>query len=171
MDTNASISGMRKSKYTLVQQRIHRILEKPEGQDFAYHAAVFTILGASSLISVLQTIDGFAHSTLVMSVIDKFETFITALFCLQYSLHVWSSGSNGKFKGWKGKMKYLTQIHMIFDLLIILSLMASMVSDQLAQMRIIQVIRCARVLRIDKFVGGVEKMRRITYEFRMELMC
>ena len=114
---------MADSRYVLLRERTHDVLEKAASPDDTVSKVadiVLLVLIVGNLVAVtLETVRSiYAQFGLFFEAFDRFSV---AVFSVDYVLRVWACASDPRYSdGWRGRLRYARSATAIIDLLAVL---------------------------------------------------
>ena len=152
------------SKYHEVIDQVYQFLTRPQGWRAAsYHLFVTIATLLSVLLNVAKTVDqAAAHATFNL-IVECYEVFILIVFITEHILRIWSSDSVEFFRGWRGKLKFLTSFHVVIDSFVIIATLVtvtlSWVFPYVRNLHISIIPQCFRLIKIDRYRGDIRLMK------------
>jgi voltage-gated potassium channel len=133
--------------------------------------AIVWIVALSSVSAILETeptIEGLAPG-----IFARFEWAIAILFSLEYLVRLWAEGENPKYRGVRGRIRYLFTLPAIIDLIaflpsLILPLLPGMSNFML--LRIFRLVRILRLARVGRFSLAMLHLSQAVHDRREELL-
>ncbi|XP_076144348.1 potassium voltage-gated channel subfamily KQT member 1.1 isoform X1 [Alosa pseudoharengus] len=158
-----------------VQGRVYNFLERPSGwKCFVYHFAVFLIVLACLILSVLSTIDQYqalAHGTLFWV-----EIVLVVFFGVEYVVRLWSAGCRSKYVGVLGRLRFARKPISIIDLIVVLASVVVLAVGSNGQVfatsavRGIRFLQILRMLHVDRQGGTWRLLGSVVFIHRQELI-
>lgn len=140
---------------------LYKTLEEPESNRLSYWVNVFiyTMIVLSIGVLMLSTVTSVYDANI--KYFNTFTNIIMPIFIIEYILRVMASGKLKKYKGVKGKIKYIFSPYAIIDLLAILPYLLINVGLDSTFIRSLRLLRIFRLLRVKKYAKFVETLRNI----------
>lgn len=143
------------------KKRIFEIISKADEGDTAsrvFDGLIMTLISFSVLSIILESFEEI--SSKYSSLLSAFETFSVMVFTAEYLLRIWTSDflyPDSKHP----KLKYMTSIMAIIDLIAILPFFLPFISADMRFLRMFRLLRIARVLRVFKLGRYVDALHVI----------
>lgn len=102
--------------------------------------------------------------------LDAFEFFSVTIFTLEYLLRAWSAGSDPRYAGFGGRIRYLLTPMAIIDLVAILPFYLAFLSVDLRVLRALRLVRLARIARLGRYSEASGVLLRVLRAKREELV-
>lgn len=144
-----------------LQDKLYTLLEEPEKNKYSYGLNIFIyILIIISIVALMvSTIEEYNEKYgLILSLIKH---IIMPIFVIEYVLRVYSCGSLKKYRGLKGKLKYLTSAYAIVDLIVIIPYIFIGFDFNNAFIRSLRFFRIFRIFRMKKQAEFVKVISQI----------
>ncbi|XP_028258325.1 potassium voltage-gated channel subfamily KQT member 1.1 [Parambassis ranga] len=158
-----------------IQGRVYNFLERPSGwKCFVYHFAVFLIVLACLILSVLSTIDQYqalAHTTLFWV-----EIVLVVFFGVEYFVRLWSAGCRSKYVGIWGRLRFARKPISIIDLIVVVASIIVLSVGSKGQVfatsavRGIRFLQILRMLHVDRQGGTWRLLGSVVFIHRQELI-
>uniref|UniRef100_A0A672GAC7 Potassium voltage-gated channel subfamily KQT member 1 n=1 Tax=Salarias fasciatus TaxID=181472 RepID=A0A672GAC7_SALFA len=158
-----------------IQGRVYNFLERPSGwKCFVYHFAVFLIVLACLILSVLSTIDQYqalAHTTLFWV-----EIVLVLFFGVEYFVRLWSAGCRSKYVGIWGRLRFARKPISIIDLIVVVASIIVLGVGSKGQVfatsaiRGIRFLQILRMLHVDRQGGTWRLLGSVVFIHRQELI-
>lgn len=152
-----------------VRRLIYKQLHQSAWEDGGLSIANSVILGViciSVFLVIIETEKPFYHQYKnVFSIVDY---SIGCLFALEYAMRVWSAGERKKFRGWKGRIKYMMTPTAIIDLLIVVPFFISSNSNIFIA-RAIRLFRILALAKLTRYSRAFALVREALWSRRHEL--
>lgn len=159
----------------LIQGRVYNFLERPSGwKCFVYHFAVFLMVLACLILSVLSTIHEYhtlAHQTLYWV-----EIFLVVFFSVEYFVRLWSAGCCSKYVGFWGRLRFARKPISIIDLIVVIASLVVLLVGSKGQVfaasavRGIRFLQILRMLHVDRQGGTWRLLGSVVFLHRQELI-
>jgi voltage-gated potassium channel len=158
-----------------LQDKLYSLLEEPEKSKYSYALNIF--IYALILISIISlmvsTIDEYNEK--YSYILNAVQHIIMPLFVLEYGLRTFASGSLKKYRGFSGKLKYITSAYAIIDLIVIIPYIFIGFDFNNAFIRSLRFFRIFRLFRMKKQAEFVKVISQILSskkeEFIVLLFC
>uniref|UniRef100_A0A8C9TNI8 Potassium voltage-gated channel subfamily KQT member 1 n=1 Tax=Scleropages formosus TaxID=113540 RepID=A0A8C9TNI8_SCLFO len=157
------------------QGRVYNFLERPTGwRCFVYHFAVFLIVLACLILSVLSTIDQYqplAHSALFWV-----EIVLVVFFGVEYVVRLWSAGCRSKYVGFWGRLRFARKPISIIDLIVVVASIIVLSVGSKGQVfatsavRGVRFLQILRMLHVDRQGGTWRLLGSVVFIHRQELI-
>ena len=119
-----------------------------DGKTTLLEKAMSILILASVVVLVLETeITLYSNHTLTF---QRLEIFFVIFFSVEYIARLFFAGVNEKYKGFKGRLRYLISPFAIIDLLAILPSLIAGVYPNLMLLRAIRLLRMFRIVKLVK---------------------
>ncbi|XP_070410607.1 potassium voltage-gated channel subfamily KQT member 1.1 isoform X2 [Nothobranchius furzeri] len=158
-----------------IQGRVYNFLERPSGwKCFVYHFAVFLIVLACLILSVLSTIEEYqslAHTTLFWV-----EIVLVVFFGVEYFVRLWSAGCRSKYVGIWGRLRFARKPISIIDLIVVIASIIVLSVGSKGQVfatsavRGIRFLQILRMLHVDRQGGTWRLLGSVVFIHRQELI-
>ena len=103
-EVNKKESCFDRCKIRKIQREVFTFLEKPFSRILSaagvYHLASFLVVVVCLVVTIFSTIKGYEEIS--FNVLFYLESVILVQYSLEYILRLWSCGTHGRFKGFKG---------------------------------------------------------------------
>jgi voltage-gated potassium channel len=131
------------------RKKVFEILEFNDTTKHFYRFVVFSILALIFLnvTAVILETEKFIEIK-YGRFLNIFDTFSVIVFTIEYILRIWSCGSNPRYKGFSGKIRYAFTTLALIDLIAILPFYIPLIIN--FDLRFIRIIRLFRVFRLLK---------------------
>ena len=164
-----------KSRYKDLRKTVYYFLERPETKiAVCYHLLNLLLIVGSIITSILSTIQSYEDSGTLRDLIFYYEISLLSWFIVEYGARLWSCSFLGKYKGYRGKFRFMRTLYMMIDLFVIVStLTTAILSIKTAYFTILRITRFLqifRILRLDRQRGDLRTMGRVVYKHRKELV-
>ena len=158
-----------------LQDKLYALLEKPEKNRYSYGLNIFiyTLILISIVALIVSTIDEYNEKySFILSLIQH---IIMPIFVLEYILRVYAAGSLKKYRGFSGKLKYMTSAYALIDLIVIIPYIFVGFDFNNAFIRSLRFFRIFRLFRMKKQAEFVKVISHILSskkeEFIVLLFC
>lgn len=159
----------------ILQDKLYSLLEEPEKSTLSYVLNVFIyILILVSIIALMvSTIDEYKEKySFFLSVVPH---IIMPVFVLEYVLRIYACGSLKKYRGFSGKIRYITSAYALIDLIVIIPYIFIGFDFNNAFIRSLRFFRIFRLFRMKKQAEFVKVISQILSskkeEFIVLLLC
>ncbi|XP_055490132.1 potassium voltage-gated channel subfamily KQT member 3 isoform X1 [Leucoraja erinacea] len=150
----------RKASYRKLQNFIYDALERPGGWALVYHAFVFLLVIGCLILAILSTF--VEYETLSQEWLLILEAVTIVVFGLEFGLRVWAAGCCCRYRGWKGRLKFIRKPLCLLDIIVLIcsvvivavGTLQNIVATSLRSLRFLQILR---MLRMDRR-GGTWKL-------------
>ena len=164
-----------KKNYKELRKRVYYFLERPDNTiAIVYHLLNLVLIVGSIITSILSTIQTYEDNKVLKDLILYYELSLLSWFTVEYLSRVWSCSFLGKYKGLKGKFRFMRGLYMMIDAFVIIStLTTAILSIKTAYFTILRITRFLqifRILRLDRQRGDLRTMGRVVYKHRKELV-
>jgi len=168
-------NAIQRTRYEKFQHQTFIFLEQPSNRwAVAYHILNLCFILVSIIVSVLSTIDTFENDPTFHSFTFVFEIGLLVWFTLEYIFRAWSCSVLKRYRGWRGRLKFLKNFYMCVDAFIITSTtITSLLQVDRSYFTILRATRFLqvfRILRVDRQKGDLGMMLRIVIIHRRELI-
>ncbi|KAM6943266.1 potassium voltage-gated channel subfamily KQT member 1.1 [Xenentodon cancila] len=158
-----------------IQGRVYNFLERPSGwKCFMYHFAVFIIVLACLILSVLSTID--QYQTLAHTTLFWVEIVLVVFFGVEYFVRLWSAGCRSKYVGIWGRLRFARKPISIIDLIVVVASVIVLSVGSKGQVfatsavRGIRFLQILRMLHVDRQGGTWRLLGSVVFIHRQELI-
>ena len=170
-----STSNNAKKIYKEIRKRVYYFLERPDNKiAIFYHLLNLVLIVGSIGTSILSTIQSYEENVILKDIILYYELALLSWFTVEYILRVWSCSFLGKYKGFKGKFRFMRGLYMMIDAFVIISTVTTAVlsikTAYFTILRITRFLQIFRILRLDRQRGDLRTMGRVVYKHRKELV-
>jgi len=164
-----------RSKYQKQQNRAFTLLDMPQTKvAYAYHTVNLSMIFGSMIISVLSTMEHLSKDQIFSEFIFYIEAFLLTWFTVEYLVRVWSCVVVSKWKGWRGRLKFMGTFYMLVDAFVIcttfITVLLQMKKSYFIVLRITRFLQVFRVLRLDRQRGDLRTMGQVVYQHKKELI-
>ncbi|XP_067835867.1 potassium voltage-gated channel subfamily KQT member 3 [Heptranchias perlo] len=150
----------RKAAHRKLQNFIYDALERPGGWALVYHAFVFLLVLGCLILAILSTFT--EYETLSQEWLLILEAVTIVVFGLEFALRVWAAGCCCRYRGWRGRLKFVRKPLCILDIIVLIGsvvivavgTLQNIVATSLRSLRFLQILR---MLRMDRR-GGTWKL-------------
>lgn len=97
------------------------------------------------------------------------EIIIGAIFIVEFSLRLWSAGTDSRYAGWSGLFRYLRRPLSIIDVIVILTLLAPMFGAELTVLRLLRLLRMIALAKFGRYSVALRTLARALMAKRYEL--
>ncbi|KAI3386395.1 hypothetical protein SNEBB_008274 [Seison nebaliae] len=164
-----------RNRLMVIQMKIYNFLERPTGwRCFIYHFAVFMMVLACLIFSVLSTIP--YYNDISNEILYYMEIFLVAFFGIEYITRLWSAGCRSKYLGWVGRLRFARKPISVIDLLVVVSSIIVLSIGSNGQVfattgiRGIRFLQILRMLHVDRQGGTWRLLGSVVYVHRQELI-
>ncbi len=153
------------------QDKLYSLLEEPEKSRASYMLNVFIyILILVSIVNLmLMTVFEFQEKYGELFLLIR--NIVMPIFIVEYILRLYASGFLEKYRGFKGKLKYIATPYAMIDLLAILPYIlvhfASFPNS--SALRSLRLLRVFRLFRVKKYAIFVQLMKQIFSNIKEEI--
>ena len=144
-----------------IKKSVFEIISKADEGDTAskiFDGFIMALISLSVLSIILESFQDIASK--YSSLFSAFETFSVTAFSIEYALRIWTA--NYLYPDSKHpKLKYITSIMAIIDLISILPFFLPFISADMRFLRMFRLLRIARVLRVFKLGRYVDALHII----------
>ncbi|KAJ8249084.1 hypothetical protein GJAV_G00231010 [Gymnothorax javanicus] len=158
-----------------IQGRVYNFLERPTGwKCFVYHFAVFLIVLACLILSVLSTID--QYQSLAQKTLFWVEIVLVVFFGVEYVVRLWSAGCRSKYVGIWGRLRFARKPISIIDLIVVVASIIVLSVGSKGQVfatsavRGIRFLQILRMLHVDRQGGTWRLLGSVVFIHRQELI-
>lgn len=116
------------------------------------------IVLASFLFLALETEPTLNSDPSWMQAFDIFNITVLCIFTVEYLARVWVAGVDPQYRGFGGRLKYMTQFYSIADFLAFAPEAIVMASGGGASLLVLRVLRLARLVKIARFVPAFDAL-------------
>ena len=152
-------------------RKVHRLLDASISADCK--SLVSNFLVVLILLNVLAVLLGSVEwiREQWLEALAVFELFSVAVFSVEYILRVWScpEDARGKFKGWKGRLRYLVTPMAIVDLFAIVPFYLAFVVP-VYDLRFLRALRVLRMLKLVRYSKSLDLMKAVLKQERIALL-
>lgn len=100
--------------------------ERPVGKlGFFYRIFTFTLILGSIITGTLTTLETLNKSSL--KIFFWYEVFATCYFGFEFIIRVWSSGHRNSYKGIEGRIKFMSKLLHVIEIMLIISSIALLI--------------------------------------------
>ena len=151
------------TRYEKFQHRVFCFLEQPSSRwAISYHIINLMFILMSIVVSGLSTVQSFEDDDNFNGFTLVFEMGLLGWFTLEYLFRVWSCSVLKRFRGWRGRLKFVKNFYMCVDAFIILSTMITSVMQvdrsYFTILRATRFLQVFRILRLDRQKGDLKTM-------------
>ncbi|KAJ8343220.1 hypothetical protein SKAU_G00305490 [Synaphobranchus kaupii] len=158
-----------------IQGRVYNFLERPTGwKCFVYHFAVFLIVLACLILSVLSTIEQYQN--LAQNTLFWVEIVLVVFFGVEYVVRLWSAGCRSKYVGTWGRLRFARKPISIIDLIVVAASIVVLSVGSKGQVfatsavRGIRFLQILRMLHVDRQGGTWRLLGSVVFIHRQELI-
>ena len=163
------------SHYERSLKSIYFFLERPERRLATfYHLLNFVLIVGSICLSILSTMDEYEEDTVIRGLIFYYEIALLIWFSIEYFFRVWACSFISKYKGIRGRIKFMKTFYMLVDAFVIISTLTTAIlqvnNAYFTVLRITRFLQVFRILRMDRQRGDLQTIGRVVYQHRKELI-
>ncbi len=158
---------------TSLKKKVHTLIDPRYGAtrwDKIIDGFIICLILLNTLAVMLETIKPLygAHR----SFFHEFDVFSVTVFTVEYILRVWSCTVDPRYQGSiKGRLKYMTSVGAIIDLLAILPFyLPLLASFDLRLLRLLRILRLARVFKLGRYMNASKVMTNVFRSKKEELV-
>jgi len=144
-----------------LQDKLYTLMDEPEKNKYSYvlNIIIYVLILISVLSLMLSTIDKYDEKySFILSLVQH---IIMPVFVLEYVLRVYASGSLKKYRGFSGKLKYITSAYALVDLIVIVPYIFTGFDFNNAFIRSLRFFRIFRIFRMKKQAEFVKVISQI----------
>jgi voltage-gated potassium channel len=154
-----------------LRKRVYALLHRAQADSPAalwIETALLVLIFINTAALILESVPEInAHYS---SLFYSLEFFSIIIFSLEYVLRVWSCVENPKFeKPWSGRLRYMTTLMAIIDLLAILPFYVAFLTVDLRFLRVIRLFRLFRLLKIARYLKAVRIIQTVMDEKKEQI--
>jgi len=163
------------TNYEKFQRSVFCFMEQPKNRlAIGYHITNLMFILASVVISVLSTVQSLEANVTFNRFTFVFEIGLLIWFTLEYIFRAWSCSVLKRFRGWRGRLKFLKNFYMCVDAFIIIStFVTSLLQVERSYFTILRATRFLqvfRILRLDRQKGDLKTMFQVVRNHHRELL-
>ena len=98
-----------------------------------------------------------------------FELAIGVLFVVEFFFRLWSAGINPRYSGWRGSFRYLVRPLVLIDLLVIITLLASVFGAEFIVLRLLRLLRMLALAKFGRYSTALQRLAHAIHKRRYEL--
>ena len=164
-----------RSEYEVSRKKVYYFLERPESRiATTYHLLNLILIVGSIIMSILSTITEYENDPVIRNVIFYYEIGLLSWFSIEYLFRIWSCSFLSKYKGTRGKLRFMKTFYMLVDAFVIVSTLTTAIlhvkTAYFTILRITRFLQVFRILRLDRQRGDLRTMGRVVYQHRKELI-
>ena len=154
------------SRYERFQLSVFCFLEQPKNKiAIFYHIVNLIFIVASVVIAILSTVQYFENDETFNAFTLVFEMGLLGWFTVEYLFRTWSCSVLKRFKGWRGRLKFVRNFYMCVDAFIIISTSVTSLMQvdrsYFTILRATRFLQVFRILRVDRQKGDLGMMLRV----------
>lgn len=156
---------------TTLRARLHRQLEPDawEGQGLSpLNRWVVVLIVLASLFAVFET-EAIYQDRLV-SVFLAAEAAFVSVFALEYLLRLYAAGEDPRYRGFRGRLRYMVSWWSLIDLLAIAPSLIAFGTDNAFLVRLLKLLRLLRLSRLGRFSQAIDALAQALVIRRYELV-
>uniref|UniRef100_UPI00358E1093 potassium voltage-gated channel subfamily KQT member 4-like isoform X2 n=1 Tax=Myxine glutinosa TaxID=7769 RepID=UPI00358E1093 len=157
-------SGRRSARYRRFQNNFYNVLERPRGWALTYHVMLFLLVFSCLVLSVFATMPDYMKTASDMLLI--LERIMMVLFGIEYFVRIWASGCCCRYRGWKGRLRYMRRPFIIIAI-VAAGTQGNIAASALRSLRFLQILR---VMRMDRRGGTWKLLGSVIYAHSKELI-
>ena len=119
---------------------------------------IVCVVLASFLFLALETEPTLTGDPRWMQAFNIFNATVLAIFSIEYVARVWVAGVDPQYKGFLGRLKYVTRFYPIADLVAFLPELIMTLTGFGGSLFLLRVLRLARIVKIVRFVPAFEAL-------------
>lgn len=144
-----------------IQNKLYSLLEEPEKSRYSYALNIFiyALIIISIIALMVSTIDEYNEK--YSYILTLLHHIIMPIFVLEYGLRTYASGSLKKYRGFRGKIRYIISPYAIIDLIVILPYLFigfDINSTFIRSLRFFRIFRLFRMKKQAEFVKVVSEI-------------
>jgi len=150
----------------LIYKQLYQRSWEHEGLS-ALNKLIFTVICLSVFLVIIETEKPFYHRHL--EVFRVLDLTVGCFFAAEYVLRLWSIGERKKYKGIKGKIKYMMTPYALIDLLVIVPFFVT-ASSNIFVARFIRLFRILAIAKAARYSQAFDLVREAVFSRRHELI-
>ncbi|CAH8449742.1 unnamed protein product [Dicrocoelium dendriticum] len=162
------------TRYRKLQAQVYNFLERPKTwTSFVYHGLVFASVFTCLILSVLSTVDEYAHSA--SRILLYMELAILFWFFAEYCIRLWSAGCRSRYQTWQGRFHFARRPFCIVDFVVIVASVVVLAVDSdrnmfaASALRGLRFFQILRMIRMDRRGGSFKLLASVVWAHRQEL--
>lgn len=140
---------------------LYKTLEEPESNNISYwiNLCIYILIILSIVVLMLSSVTSIYDENI--KYFNSITHIIMPLFVLEYILRLVASGKLEKYRGIRGKIRYIFSPYSIVDLFAIAPYLIVAFGMDSAFIRSLRLLRIFRLLRVKKYAKFVDTLRNI----------
>lgn len=115
---------------------------------------MITLIIINLFVTIMETVDSFYEKyTYICDLIEYVTLFI---FLIEYLLRIFCSGYKEKYRGIKGKFRFLIKPTMIIDLISILPIFLGVFTSDLVIIKVLRLLRIFRLFKLARYSSAFD---------------
>lgn len=154
-----------------MRERLYQHIESsswPEKGLSPFNAVVCVLILLAVLTAVLETEPVLRERYGLLFQVLELIFFI--LFSIEYGLRVWVAGEDPRYRGFKGRLRYMVSFWALLDLIALLPFLLSLGEANAFLLRLMRVVRLLRVARLGRFSKALNALGQALYQRRHEMI-
>ena len=131
---------------------------------------VILVILAGSLIAMIETEKDLWRDESLAVTFHVLDRALLAFFMLEYGLRFWVAGEESKWRGWRGRLQWMTRPWHLFDFFLILVFLLPILGAEVFILRFLRIGRVFAILRLTRLTVAGQMLGSCIYERRYELM-
>lgn len=130
---------------------------------------IVVVIVLSVIWAVLQTEPAFTD--MLPSAMAYVEFAFGAFFLLEYVLRIWVITLGDRYRGWRGRLRYMVSPFALVDLLVLVSFLAPLlVGTDAFILRVLRILRIVALVKLGRFSAAMRNIGHALAERRQELL-
>jgi len=153
-----------------LRKKIYNLLEDPQHSksSFYFNIFIYSLIIISILNLMLSTVAQYEES--YGHIFKIVNSIVMPIFIVEYFLRLYASGNLAKYRGLKGKVKYVFSFYALVDLLSILPYILINIGFNSSFIRSLRLLRVFRLFRAKKYNIFIKLMQRILFNIKEEML-
>ena len=152
-----------------LQEKLYILFEEPDKSraSFILNTVIYILIIVSILNLMFYSVEDIREK--YGFILDGIRNTVMPIFIAEYVLRLYASGYLEKYKGFKGKLKYMMTPYAVIDLLSILPYLLISTGFNSSFIRSLRLLRIFRLFRVRKYAIFVQLMKNILNNLKEEL--
>ena len=140
-----------------IKEYIYELIEHKEAktiQSKIFHTVMITLIIINLFVTIMETVESFYDK--YTYICDLIEYVTLYMFLVEYLLRIFCSGHREKYRGIKGKLKFLIKPTMIIDLVSILPIFLGVFTNDLVIIKVLRLLRIFRLFKLARYSSAFD---------------
>ena len=154
-----------------MKRRVFKIIERPTADDLpsrVFAVFIMTLIVFNVVAVMLETVEGVR--AWLARFFAVFEDFSVVVFTAEYALRLWSCGSDPRYRGARGRLRYALTPLALVDLLAILPFYLEFLPVDLRFVRALRLFRLLRIFKLARYSASLRTLDDVLRARKEELL-